>query len=40
MTSEKRFNWLGLGFSIIFLLGLASRMYGGIGIQELVFINS
>ena len=37
---QKRFNWFGLAFSIIFLFGLASTMYAGIGIKELVFINS
>ncbi|MHA2888859.1 DUF4052 family protein [Bacillus cereus] len=37
---QKRFNWFGLAFSIIVLFGLASTMYAGIGIKELVFINS
>lgn len=37
---QKRFNWFGLAFSIIVLFGLASTMYAGIGINELVFINS
>ncbi|MED0905808.1 ABC transporter permease [Bacillus cereus] len=37
---QKRFNWLGFAFSVIFLFGLASTMYAGIGIKELVFIDS
>ncbi|MFK4467920.1 ABC-2 type transport system permease protein [Bacillus sp. RC252] len=37
---QKRFNWLGFVFSVIFLFGLASTMYAGIGIKELVFIDS
>lgn len=37
---QNRFNWFGFAFSIVFLFGLASTMYAGIGIKELVFINS
>lgn len=33
---QKRFNWFGLAFSIIVLFGLASTMYAGIGIKELI----
>ncbi|MCU5376404.1 DUF4052 family protein [Bacillus cereus] len=37
---QNRFNWFGFAFSIVFLFGLAGTMYAGIGIKELVFMNS
>jgi ABC-2 type transport system permease protein len=37
---QKRFNWIGFAFSMIFFLGLTSTIYGKVGLKELVFIDS